>query len=253
MIENEECFAIWAPDDVLWSQWAKPVLFASVPLLETEHLPAVAPIDAPGVPEAWGGSAVVIDLPGAQSVAVGLAMAGRGFRPVPLFNGTIGPSAVVDVRELVDALGAGSQVLREMTIRPDARPAFLLDANRKGTTVGLTDGMYDNRWVVLPQDLPSATFLQTHGIREVIVMARGTLEPAMDLVHALLRWQEGGLRLGIVDLAGKRFEANLHVAKPSLFRRAWYGAVALSGLRRSNVGGFGSTVPEQTSGGGFFG
>ncbi len=252
MIGNEECFAIWAPDEVLWSQWAKPVIFASVPFLETEHPLGVVPIDAQGVPEAWGGSAVVVDLPGADAVAVGIALGGRGFRPVPLFNGTIGPSAVVDVSELVDALGAGSQVLKGMAIRPDASPAFLLDANRKGTTVGLTEGMYDNRWVVLPQDLPSATLLQSQGIHEVILMVSGTLAPAMDLAHALLRWQEGGLRLGVVDMADKRFEPNLRVPVPSLFRRAWYGAVALTGLRRSNVGGFGSTLPEQTSGG-FYG
>ena len=28
----------------------------------------------------------------------------------------------------------------------------------------------------------------------------------MDLTHALLRWQQGGLRLGLLELASKRFE-----------------------------------------------
>jgi hypothetical protein len=35
--------------------------------------------------------------------------------------------------------------------------------------------------------------------------------------------------------------------------RAWYVAIALFGLRRSNVGGFGAMIPEQTSRGGFYG
>jgi hypothetical protein len=33
----------------------------------------------------------------------------------------------------------------------------------------------------------------------------------------------------------------------------WNVAVALFGLRRSNVGGFGAMVPEQTSRGGVYG
>jgi len=36
-------------------------------------------------------------------------------------------------------------------------------------------------------------------------------------------------------------------------RRAWYVAVALLGLRRANVGGFGGVIPQQTGGGGFYG
>ena len=44
------------------------------------------------------------------------------------------------------------------------------------------------------------------------------------------------------------------MSPPSWFRRAWYVAIALMGLRRSNVGGFGSMVPERTSSGsGFYG
>jgi hypothetical protein len=43
------------------------------------------------------------------------------------------------------------------------------------------------------------------------------------------------------------------VPKPSSFKLAWYAAIALLGLRRSNVGGFGSMVPENTSRSGFYG
>lgn len=253
MIGNEECFTIWAPDGIPWTEWAKPVLFASVEQFPIDRPAGSVVLDTLGIPEGLGNSAVVVDLPGAASVAVGLSFAERGFRPVPVFNGTIGPSAVVDVRDLVGALGAGALVLKGMAIRPDAPPAFLLDANRKGSISGSVDGRYDNRWVVLPQDFPSATFLQSQRIREVTLIASGTLMPAEDLAHVLLRWQEGGLRLAAVDLAARTLDENLKVPEPSLFRRAWYGALALSALRRSNVGGFGAFVPEQTTGGGFYG
>jgi hypothetical protein len=67
----------------------------------------------------------------------------------------------------------------------------------------------------------------------------------------LRRWQESGIRLSVLDLDAARGPEPLDVPRPSAFRAAWYGLIALFGLRRSNVGGFGGTVPEQTGGGGF--
>jgi hypothetical protein len=253
MISGENCFAIWAPEGVPWSAWAKPVLFASAGTLPTDNQLLIPELFAPGLTEIPGNAAFVLDLPGARAVTAGLAVAARGFRPVPLFNGTEGPSAVVAVKDLVAALGAGSLRLKEMAIQRDAPPAFLLDSDRKGLFTNPPEGSYDNRWVVLPQDLPSATFLRSHGILEVVLVQSDRLVPATDLSHVLLRWQKGGLRLRAIDLDGGRTEANLQVSEPSLFRYAWYGAVALMGLRRSNVGGFGSPVPEQSSGSGFYG
>jgi hypothetical protein len=44
---------------------------------------------------------LAVDLPGADSVEVGFALAAVGFRPVPLYNASPGPEEVV-------GLGAGS-------------------------------------------------------------------------------------------------------------------------------------------------
>src|SRR6185295_1584833 len=189
--------------------------------------------------------------PGALSVVAGLALAERGFRPVPLYNGTDGPNPVVKTEGLVRALGAGSQRLKPLTMAPDARPAFLLDSNRldaRGTADG---GYYDNRWVVLPQDFPSANFLRSRGITKVLIIQRGISAPSQDLSHVLLRWQQGGLLLRSLDLETNAIVDPLVVSEPSLFRKAWYAATALMGLRRNSVGGFGSMVPEQTSQSGF--
>ena len=254
MITPEECFAIWAPDQAVWAPWAKPTVFAQSGGFMTERPLVVPALDHVGIPEAWSSGAVVVDLPGAEAVAVGLALAERGFRPVPLFNGTSGPSAVIDLTPLTDALGAGAALLRPMVIKPDARPAFLLDARRGDTLGAATPGHYDNRWVVLPQDLPSAAFLGSQGIREITLVLRLGLPPAVDLAHVLLRWQQAGLRIRAIDLDTGHLDENLTVPVPSWFRRAWYSAIILMGLRRNNVGGFGSMVPEQTSGrGGFYG
>jgi hypothetical protein len=251
---QEACFAIWAPENALWTEWAKPVAFTGAAMAAMGEPPLeVAKIQIPGLPEGWSQTAIVVDLPGEEAVAVGLMLAARGFRPVPLFNGTVGPNAVIDVGQITRALGLGAPILSEISIAPDARPAFLLDS-RRGELLGADDpGRYDNRWIVLPQDFPSAAFLGNKGIREVVVIQRQILTPAEDLSHVLLRWQKAGIRLKVIDLTSGDVSEDVKLWRPSKFRLAWYVAVSLLGLRRSNVGGFGATVPEQTGRSGFYG
>jgi len=253
MISGQDCFAVWAPDDVFWSQWAKPVVFASATVLVSDPEPAVPALTSPGLPGEFEPEAVVVDLPGPQAVLVGLALAQRGFRPVPMFNGTSGPNAVVPVEPIERALGAGTEVLKRLVLAPDARPAFLIDADR-GTVMGAQEpGRYDNRWIVLPQDFPSGVALLAHGIKQVLVIRQRTTVPDQDLTHVLLRWAEAGVALRGLSLETGVMESPLSLTMPSNFRRLWYAAIALMGLRRSSVGGFGSTVPQQTQSSGFYG
>jgi hypothetical protein len=108
-------------------------------------------------------------------------------------------------------------------------------------------GSYDNRSIVLPQDFPSANLLRARGITSAVIVHDRTGRPQEDLCHVLLRWQQGGISLSFQNVTGER--GALVVAPPSSFRRGWYRIIALLGLRRSNVGGFGAVVPEATSGG----
>jgi hypothetical protein len=251
-MSSEDVFALWTSDDALWSQWAKPIAFAQadglikLEVIEEANLPAIpGPLDFT--------SAIVVDLPGAAAVHAGLALADRGFRPVPLFNGTSGLSPVIDVSPIGRALAAGADRLKRVALPRDAPPAFLLDSRRGGGRSDPGPGSYDNRWIALPQDFPSGSLLASRGIREGILIQRGGLEIPTDLAHVLRRWQESGLRIRIIDLATGQAAADVSVPAPSRFKRAWYAAIALFGLRRSNVGGFGSTIPEATSGSGFHG
>ena len=254
MISGPDCFAVWAPEGVVWSEWAKPVVFAHAPALLTDPPLVIPELTLPNLPRPWDQSAIVVDLPGAQSVLVGLALAERGYRPVPLFNGTSGPAPVIPVEGIEHALGAGAGVLKRCTIAPDAKPAFLLDAERTTSTGAGLPGRYDNRWVILPQDAPSGTFLLSQGVREITLIQLRLGPPQPDLAHVLLRWKGAGLRLRSVSLETGGVDEDLSFSVPQGFRRLWYGAIALFGLRRNNVGGFGSTVPEQTQHrGGFYG
>src|SRR5262245_14660788 len=104
---KEELFDAWAPEGADWSAWAKPVLFAQWP--DTMTLSATDP-DLPDanylwLPQASGRTVLVIDLPAVESVRTGIAFARRGYRPVPLFNTSYGPSAVLELAPLFLALG----------------------------------------------------------------------------------------------------------------------------------------------------
>jgi hypothetical protein len=245
---NEECFNAWAPEDGLWSRWAKPVLFAQRPdgsSLAVRSWPD--PPDHLWLSQGSGRTALVVDLPGVQSVETGIALARRRYRPVPLYNTSVGPSALVDVSGLVQSLVSGATAIREIALSPEAPPAFLIDADRMRPGVPSSPGSYDNRWVVFPQDFPSGTFLRSRGIEEVIVFHdRGGVQE--DLSHVLLLWQEAGVRIRAIG-PGDTSPQPFTVKKPSWFRLAWYRAIILAGLRRNNAGGFGSVIPKAGGGG----
>ena len=235
-----------------WSAWAKPVAFVQAADLNLGD-PATA-AELPSIPITVGSnSAVVVGLPGAEAVYLGLALAERGLRPVPLFNGTSGPSAVVDVHPITRALVAGAERLKRGQPAQDAAPAFLLDSRRNDPAIVVRPGSYDNRWVTLPQDFPSGALLARRGFRHATLIQRDDLSIRADLAHVLRRWQDHGIVLRVIDLTSGRTVDNVSVPKPSGFKLAWYSAIALLGLRRSNVGGFGSTIPDQAARSGFYG
>ena len=242
MRDGLELYKIWAPDSetVCWSVWAKPVLFTKAPATYSDEL---------NIPKIeWManvnfGTAVIVDLPGNESVKEGLGLARVGYRPVPLFNGVQGPSYnsdIVNVAEIISALHSGADELLSAPIHYDAPPAFLLDSNRM-TGNGKQPGKFDNRWCVFPQDMPSAGFLLEKGIYTIIVRADGIQN---DLAHILMRYQEKGIR---VYLYGKNTGlVEKTMVKPSKFKSMMYRFGVILGLRRNATGGFGGQIPEAT-------
>lgn len=250
-----ELFDLWAPPDAVWSRWAKPVLFAGWPP------PLFSRAAGPGAPASAEEAAsvpdtpldlslaVVVDLPGAGAVQTGLALGRRGYRPVPSFNGGDHPAALVDVEPLLLALAAGAGSLGGLQLPPEAPPAFLLDSRRQSPGGAPEPGRYDNRWLVFPQDFPSASFLLSRRIHRVLLIQEaGRARPADDLAHVLRRWQEAGIEMLLLH-PGEGVPAAFQVAKPSRFRNLSYRALAILGLRRNSVGGFGSVIPLPPSGG----
>lgn len=249
---GSELFELWAPAESVWSRWAKPVLFVDeVALLKTPPPPGELPGGPPPVlPElsfnAGSSTAVIVDLPGEQSVLAGLALAHRGHRPVPLFNGADHPAAIVNTALIFRALQEGAPELVRAALFPDAPPAFLIDSRRMLDSAPASPGRYDNRWLVFPQDFPSASFLLSRQIRRVLLLHEKT-EPQEDLAHVLLRWQEAGIEIVDAYPTTSGFARPLVVKRPSLFRALAHRALSLAGLRRNSAGGFGGIVPKPSS------
>jgi hypothetical protein len=69
------------------------------------------------------------------------------------------------------------------------------------------------------------------------------------LAHTLRRWQEAGIAI--------EMKAEDHVGppqpcvvdQPSHFRSLWHRLLAVAGLRRNPLGGFGGWLPEPSAGG----
>lgn len=255
---GREAFRIWAPDAADWSQWAKPTLFAQQPAVSVGDGEAAWQDRGRAVVDTWPlehrlpdfdpALAIVVDMPGLSSVKAAWHLALRGWRPVPLFNATLGPKPEVPQEELLHGLQLMTAGLAELNLSEAAPPAFLLDARRKGSGKPPAPGAFDNRWLVFPQDFPSSTRLLSAGLSQVLVITLGPEPLADDLCHVLRRWQEGGLGILRDDLQETQRPQPVTVPRPSRFRNLFYVALAMFGLYRNSAGGFGSIVPTPGSG-----
>ncbi|QQO07805.1 hypothetical protein [Breznakiella homolactica] len=243
MFNQIKTYKLWAPDNAVWTAWAKPVLFATIPV----GVPVKLVIPKIGwIQSAEKNTMVILDLPEKRGVEEALALAGLGYRPVPLYNGVFGPSGyamAVDVSGIAKALYQGAVNLQDLRIPGDAPPAFMLDSSRMdGYSKPM--GRYDNRWCVFPQDMPSAAFLVQRGIKRIIVRAGAV---ASDLSHILCRYQEQGI--GIYLCGDSKKIRPVTVSKPSEFKSLMYRFKVTLGLTRNAAGGFGGYVPEPTQSG----
>jgi hypothetical protein len=256
-LQPQELYELWTPPLATWSPWVKPVLFAHLvntapPEEEARVLDAARGMSLDWAPRAGDGCGIVLDLPGAEPIVMGLALALRGYQPVLLFNTTPGPGALVDLNDPFRALRQSGAVMREARLDPGSPPAFLLDSRRmRGQS---RPKVYDNRWMTFPQDFPSGAALVRNGVREMLLVLDEPGRPADDLRHVLVRWQEAGVALSSANAyAREAARQPITVTKPFGLRLMCLRALTLLKLRRNSAGGFGGIVPEPSQGGGSFG
>jgi hypothetical protein len=238
-------FEAWAPADSKWSVWAKPVLFMGTRLGAFDTDPTLLPpVEAVAYAKR---TAVIVDVTGPASVRMGLALAKAGYQPVPLYNSGGAPGEMIDMRRIAIELGPGAEMLRGLKRKPDAMPVFLLNADRLESYGNANaPGRYDNRWRLVPQDMPSAEFLKEAGVERIVLVSDKVRE---DLAHVLHRYQDAKIDLLRTPDAVAAPE-RINVAKPGNYRSWWYMIGVFAGLRRNSAGGFGAMIPDVSSTGG---
>ena len=242
----EEMFQLWSPPESKWSPWVKPMLFAQTDRYfgepdvreynELSWLPPARRLPA---------TAIIVDLPGILSLMMGMTLAHQGYRPIPLYNAVMGSLAVNDLTPLIANLHPATTMLQKMSFRPDAPPAFLIDANRNRNRA--SPGQFDNNAVLFPQDFPSADFLKGQQIGEILLIAAPNLSTDDDLRHVLLRYQQANITILRKKIDTTEPPMPYPVTQPSLFRNACYRAMVLFGMRPNSAGGFGGLVPVPSS------
>lgn len=170
---NKEIYRIWAPCGKKWVDWVRPVPFICINEYSRMYINTNFTIhNINYLDENYEGAAIIIDLPGIESVMEGIGLAKKGYRPIPIYNGTIeqkGSRATVDNQTVGMALAWGALQLNEMEIRDDALPVFLLDRNRMNR-FKMQISLFDNSWDIYHQDLPSADYFIENDIKKIIVI-----------------------------------------------------------------------------------
>ena len=259
----EEIYEIWRPSEGIWSRWVKPILFS---FMKPEGA-IVTSLPEPG----WqvpldAGTAIIADLPGTDGVALGMALARTGYRPIPVYNAT--PFAVtlntpeagrdarfpptVDLAPIVDRMLSATSELRALELSASAPPVFLLDANRRGGLASPGRLYFDNRSFVSPSDFPSAGFFRDHGTSRIVVvrpaaklLSSSKIPP--DLATVLMGLQNGGLAISEQASWEPWHPAGTVVKPPGVLGSMWNRLVAAT-YKRGPLGNFGEIVKH--SGGG---
>ena len=143
-------------------------------------------------------TAIFIDLPGKESIELGIGLAHMGYRPIPVFNGTDeqqGSQATTNTYLIESCLINGSQKLKNIKLKNDANPVFLLDSYRTNR-YRAKESIFDNSWDLYKQDIPSAEYFKQNGINKIIVVGE-VIQP--DLKKIFLKFQEKGIEIYITD------------------------------------------------------
>ena len=196
---NKEIYKIWAPDKKRWVDWVRPVPFINIDDSSSRkefidyRIPSINYLK-----EVLNDTALIIDIPGIDSIKEGIALAKLGYRPIPIFNGTdppIGTISTTNNQIIKPLLIWGAFELKNIKLKNDAPPVFLLDQNRLNR-YKINNGIFDNSWDIYDGDLPSPKYLLENGINKIIV--RSNFQ-AKDLRKILYKWQKNNIKIFVTN------------------------------------------------------
>ena len=192
---GRDIFKIWAPTGAKWTQWVRPVPFVGIN--ENIKIYEISDFNISNIyylEELVTDTAIIVDIPGNDSIKEGIALAKMGYRPIPIYNGTDqqkGAIATVDNCSIKVGLIKGTKELEKIKIDNNAPPVFLLDTNRMNR-FKMNISIFDNSWDIYSQDLPTAEYFLNNGIKNIIISSRIIQK---DLSKILYKFQNKGINI----------------------------------------------------------
>jgi hypothetical protein len=192
-MNGKNIYKLWAPKNAKWVDWVRPVPFIGiiqVKQFSTQHNFEIVNISY--IDKSIRDTAYIVDLPDYESIVEGIGFAKKGFRPIPLYNGTTPqPNAMslVDNNAIQEALVWGASQLKRIAIDDGALPVFLLDSNRL-LRFKMNASIFDNSWDLYEQDIPSCEYFLKNGITKIVVRAE---KVQRDLARILYKFQKKGI------------------------------------------------------------
>ena len=197
-MRGKEIYIIYAPNGAKWIDWVRPVPFVAIDTYNRKPIANFLDRKAMFLKKYQQDTAIFIDLPGKESIELGIGLAHIGYRPIPVFNGTDeqqGSQATTNTYLIESYLINGSQKLKNIELKNDANPVFLLDSHRTNR-YRAKESIFDNSWDLYKQDIPSAEYFKQNGITKIIVVGE-TIQ--RDLKKIFLKFQEKGIDIYITD------------------------------------------------------
>lgn len=191
---GKEIYKIFAPADAKWVEWVRPVPFVAIDTYN--RTPAIDWQDRKAIfiENYQSDTAIFIDLPGKEAIELSIDLAYKGYRPIPLFNGTDeqnGAQATTDTYLIESSLINGAKKLKDIHLKNDANPAFLLDYFRTNR-YRAKESIFDNSWDLYKQDIPSAQYFKGNGINKIIIVSK---EIQKDLKKIFFNFQYNDIKL----------------------------------------------------------
>lgn len=186
---NKEAYKIWAPFGKKWVDWVRPVPFVPINNKTRQFQPMGITMPYISVllkSNTLNETAIIVDLPGTQSIEVGIYLAQYGCRPIPIHNGTVeqkGARATTDNSSIASALVWGAKHLSSTFIKENPTPVFLTDTNRLQRQ-RIDCSIFDNSWDVYHQDLPTEEYFLNNGITKILVISNNGVSKDLKRIFA---------------------------------------------------------------------
>lgn len=197
-MRGKEIYKIYAPNGAKWTDWVRPVPFVAIDTYNRKPIADWMERKAMFLKNYQQDTAIFVDLPGKESIELSIDLAYKGYRPIPIFNGTDeqpGSQATTNTYLIVSCLINGSEKLKNIKLDNNANPAFLLDSYRTNR-YRAKESIFDNSWDLYKQDIPSAEYFKQNGITKIIIVGDAIQR---DLKKIFLKFQEKGIDIYLTD------------------------------------------------------